>query len=261
MKDERLERRVQWLGCPARCALRVPGAFRISHFAFRISHFAFRISHFASAGRFTLRACEPHASDRVGGGSVPPAHPARLISAWTAEIRGRSVEVRPRNFGGPNLTPFPLAAMPSTRAVSHRPNPPPTLSQAPAWQGDKYRFVFFGRVFWHRRAIEAATIPAAGRIAVPTPFARTTPWRANAPLCVRRGRAPSATRCCARFARGCHGAAGVGHRWRRRRQRLVGLAIGGGAWGGNPRSRQRPVWTIPAGIVAASMARRCQKPL
>jgi hypothetical protein len=121
-------------GCGGSCAGRVVHCVCRAHFAFRISHFAFRICR-----RFTLRAREPHASARVGGGSVPPAHPARLISAWTAEIRGRSIEVRPRNFDGPRSTLRPLADMPSTRAVSLRPNPPPTLSQAPAWQGDKYQ--------------------------------------------------------------------------------------------------------------------------
>src|SRR6266705_2093181 len=97
--------------------------------------------------RMSLRARRPHASARVGGGSVPQARHARLISAWTAEIRGRSMKIRPRHVDGPRPAPQPCAERPSTRAVSHRPNPPPTLSEATAWRGYKYRAVVFGRGF------------------------------------------------------------------------------------------------------------------
>ena len=50
------------------------------------------------------------------------------------------------------------------------------------------------------------------------------------------------------------------HRWRRRRQRLVGHAMGGDAWGGAVAFQVSADVDIPRGHRRASMARRCQTP-
>ena len=216
----------------------------------------------------SLRACRSHASARVGGGSVPQAHRARLISAWTAETRGRSMKVRPRNLDGPRPALLPRAERPSTRAVSHRPNPPPTLSQAPAWRGYKYRGVVFLEGVWHRRAIEARRCPRGMSTSGETWTAEHRPTR-HRPLHDRRAvvafgahdaparQAPShprPKRACQRAAEGARPR--QTHKGAPARQGAVRV-MGGGTRCGRPRASSRPRWpddakNLPKILVALS---------
>ena len=116
----------------------------------------------------------------------------------------------------------------------------------------------FWKVDWHRRAIEAATMPAACRALwwlraasarVPAGCPSDSSGLSGS-LCVSAGRTSPQSRSTPNGSLARMTLA----------QPVVGHAIGGGLRSSNPRPALSPGWRQVAGIVAASMARRCQTP-